>query len=370
MKYQESLESRPPIPSDGDHSSNRYRDFFMLDYVVLSCCLNMPWIQSIHIIISELHDPPHWDTHLLNTSCPTIPLYFHTHQDLIRASGYDPTDLLPIFNSIVIELLFPFIPSLADYFFSFNDDQLVTKPLSHEDLFRIQDQNTTSASVHAGASVSARARASEQRLSVYFLGQHRAYRHDAHSHPEIAYLYTSKRLETVAERDPNLSQSHIQAARASLCWSMHAPYFLKREWMVDAINKVGRDVGLTLTHHTRKTSDINLMMALYPYYLLLYHSHEVHFISSCPSDTSPPHLTPATHHTNHFTNIESLAQMTKKDLLHLRQFQFLGVQDESGDLTEEEFQNLRQRVRENLSILFTQPTHHYQQRRLRLGIKK
>jgi hypothetical protein len=375
QNYQKATNRHPPLASEGDHSPNRYRDFFILDYVVMSCCRNIPWIQSIHIIISELHEPPSWNTTLITTTCQKIPILFHTHHELITASGYHSDDILPIFNSIVIELLFPFIPSLADYFFSFNDDQILTRPLSRHEIFiqkpkmkRLDSQNTKEEENNNDND-------HQDPLPVYFLGQHRAYRHGSHSHPEIAFLYTSHRLEYYIQNDTKLTFIDRQIAAERLCWSMHAPYFLKKTWMIDAINLVGIDVGLTLTHHTRKITDINLMMSLYPYYLLLYHTNDVYWISSCPSISSPTYIQHPIKYFNYFTNVRKLAQMTKEEIYELRKSQFLGIQDESNELTDEEFHQLRIQVRKNLAILqekeedFSVLTRQEQQRRrLRSGV--
>jgi hypothetical protein len=331
LEYKNLHHSKHPnSKSAGDSSISRYRDFFLLDYVVASCCINVPWIQNIHIIISDFHDPPNWE--LAKTDlCGNISIKFYTHRELLSYSRYNEEVVLPTFNSHVIELFIQFIPGLAEYFFSLNDDQIISKPLSRDQVF-----------------------VGEKQLPVYYLGIHRGFRSDLRSDPEIPMIFTANSLKLVAELD-GLDENRIEDASQKLCWSMHGPIFFKRDWLIDSLQKVGILVGITLSHHTRTTHDIILTMSLYPYYLLLYHPHEVYWITSIPFPSDDP-----LHHSQResmllFTDVEKIASMSTEDIHDSRKYQYLGIQDEYGELSTAEFLQKRKQLRENVAKILSIP---------------
>jgi hypothetical protein len=322
--------THPNSKSAGDSSISRYRDFFLLDYVVASCCINIPWIQKIHIIISDFHDPPNWELGKTNL-CGNISIQFYTHRELLSYSRYHEEVILPTFNSHVIELFIQFIPGLAEYFFSLNDDQIISKPLPKDKVF-----------------------VGEKQLPVYYLGVHRGFRSGSRSSPEIPMMFTANSLKLVAELD-GLDEKRISDASEKLCWSMHGPIFFKRDWLIDSLRKVGILVGITLSHHTRTTYDIILTMSLYPYYLLLYHPDEVYWITSIPFPSDDP-----LHHSKAesmllFTDVEKIASMSTEEIHNSRKYQYLGIQDESGQLSTTEFIQKRKQLRENVAKLLSIP---------------
>jgi hypothetical protein len=333
-KYKHFL-GENPLEGEGDSSLARYRDFFILDYVVFSCCKNMPWIQSIHIIISDLHGPPNW--HLPTFKyCPNISIRFHTHHELLSSGGYHSQGILPTFNSAAIELLIQFIPNLADYFLYVNDDHLIVKPVRREDMFR-EDKR------------------SQRRLPVYYLDNEIDNRPKELVIHKLPYYATAKALQKVAERE-GMSSHDITVANERLCWSLHAPIFFQRDWLRAALAKVGVHVGLTLTHRTRNAHDITFTMSLYPYYLLLYHPEEVYWITSHPlrPSVSENNFTHSLgQEINEVTSVELMIRRSPAEIADLKKNQFIGIQDESEKLFPSEFLQMRKLLRDRLADLFS-----------------
>jgi hypothetical protein len=331
LDFKSSHTKKHPNPKTaGDSSISRYRDFFILDYVVASCCINIPWLQTIHIVISDLHGPPNWELEKTDY-CRNIPIKIHTHRELLSYSRYNEEAILPTFNSFVIELLFQFIPGLAEYFFYVNDDQVISKPLLRNQVF-------------VGAN----------ELPVFYLGEHRGYRGGPRSDPEIPWMFTANSLKLVAELE-GLDKEKIMEATEQLSWSMHAPIFFKRDWLFASFQKVGVLVGITLTHHTRSTHDIVYTMSLYPYYLLLYHPNEVHWITSIPFPYADSLEHSEQQSMNYLLNVEILSSMSTEEINDLKKYQYLGIQDECGELSRTEFIRFREQVRERLALLLSIP---------------
>ena len=96
----------------------RYRDWGLLKYLFRAIAKNMPWIRKVHLIVSNKEQVPEW----LNTDKVHIVL----HEDIM------PPEVLPTFNSGVIEMFFPYINDLSEHFIYANDDMYpwnLTQPL-------------------------------------------------------------------------------------------------------------------------------------------------------------------------------------------------------------------------------------------------
>lgn len=105
-------------------SSCRYRDWNSLRYLFRAIDTNMPWIRTIHLIVSNKEQIPEW----LNTEKVHIVL----HEDIIPAS------VLPTFNSGVIEMFIPSIPGLSEHFIYSNDDMFPVRLTQPTDWFTEQ----------------------------------------------------------------------------------------------------------------------------------------------------------------------------------------------------------------------------------------
>lgn len=92
-----------------------------LKYSLRSAEKYVPWIRQIFIVTDN--QTPDW----LNISHPKIRLVDHTH--------IMPPEILPTFNSFVIEYYLYQIPDLAEHFLYANDDMFFNAPLSPDFFF-------------------------------------------------------------------------------------------------------------------------------------------------------------------------------------------------------------------------------------------
>ena len=97
-------------------SSARWRDNGELLYSLRSVDKFAPWVNHIYII-TGFNQIPKW----LNTAHPKITIIPH---ELIM-----PSDALPTFNSVAIEMCIPNIPGLSEHFLLMNDDMFFNRPL-------------------------------------------------------------------------------------------------------------------------------------------------------------------------------------------------------------------------------------------------
>lgn len=100
---------------------SRTKDNDELKFSLRSVDKYLPWINKIFIVTDK--QIPEW----LDTSNPKINVVFH--QDFI------PKDILPTFNSTVIELYLHKIPGLEEHFLYANDDMFINCPLNQDFFF-------------------------------------------------------------------------------------------------------------------------------------------------------------------------------------------------------------------------------------------
>ena len=113
----------PPEADDADAARElRYHSRNELYYSVSSVVRRMPWVRTIHVVTDRqlpervLREFPH--------------VRVVDHAEIFP----DPT-VLPVFNSHAIEASLHRIPGLAEHFIYFNDDFLVSRPLSADVFF-------------------------------------------------------------------------------------------------------------------------------------------------------------------------------------------------------------------------------------------
>lgn len=99
----------------------RYADNDELKYSLRALQMNMPWIRRIHIVTDN--QTPEW----LNVRNPRIMVT--DHKDIM------PENILPVYNSTVIEHFLHRIPGLAEHFIYANDDMFVNHPVNKDDFF-------------------------------------------------------------------------------------------------------------------------------------------------------------------------------------------------------------------------------------------
>lgn len=108
--------------SSDSNAVARYRDMGTLKYVLRSIEKNCPWYNKIYLITCGHY--PEW----LNIDSDKVVLV--KHQDI-----YDNVEHLPTFNSSSIEMSLPNIPELSEHFVYLNDDTLIFSPLDKERFF-------------------------------------------------------------------------------------------------------------------------------------------------------------------------------------------------------------------------------------------
>jgi len=108
--------------SDVDASDGRYRDYGFFKYWFRGIEKFAPWVRYVHFV--TWGHVPEW----LDTSNPKLRIV--RHEDIM------PSEILPTFNSSVIELYLHKIPELSEHFVFFNDDVFLLKEISPKVFFQ------------------------------------------------------------------------------------------------------------------------------------------------------------------------------------------------------------------------------------------
>ena len=116
-----ALAKKDESPIKGGISANRWRDNEELKYSLRSVEKFAPWINRIFIVTDE--QTPKW----LDINNPKI--------TIVDLKQYIPNDLLPLFNSIAIEMFLWNIFDLSEHFLYANDDMFFGKPVEPDFFF-------------------------------------------------------------------------------------------------------------------------------------------------------------------------------------------------------------------------------------------
>ena len=119
------------VLKDSDKAGDeRFANIGEIFWCVASINRFAPWINRIYIVTDE-QDPRLED--FLNVHFPDgyIPFEIIDHKQIFQ--GYE--DCLPTFNSISIETMTWRIPGLSKHYIEFNDDLMLTAPVSPADFF-------------------------------------------------------------------------------------------------------------------------------------------------------------------------------------------------------------------------------------------
>ena len=103
------------------NTPNRYRDWNLLEYWFRGVEKFAPWVRKIHFLTWG-HIPS-----FLNKNHPK--LHIVNHRDFM------PSDALPTYSSLAIEMCLHKINGLSEHFVYFNDDMFLTKPVKEDDFF-------------------------------------------------------------------------------------------------------------------------------------------------------------------------------------------------------------------------------------------
>lgn len=104
-----------------DNGDARYRDWNLFMYWFRAVEKYAPWVRNVYLVTCG--HVPQW----INDHYPKLKVVFH--------SDFIPQEYLPTFNSNVIELNLHRIPGLSEHFVYFNDDIVLTAPVTPSDFF-------------------------------------------------------------------------------------------------------------------------------------------------------------------------------------------------------------------------------------------
>lgn len=99
----------------------RYRDWVSFRYWFRAVEEFAPWVRYVHLV--TWGHVPAW----LDLECPKLKIV--NHKDFV------PPEFLPTYNCNSLELNLFRIPNLSEHFVYFNDDMMLTRPVSPEDFF-------------------------------------------------------------------------------------------------------------------------------------------------------------------------------------------------------------------------------------------
>lgn len=100
----------------------RYVDNDELKYSLRSLEKYVPWINHVYIVTDR--QVPKW----LNTDYEKVTVVDH--------SEIMPKEIIPVFNSVIIEYFLPFIPNLSEKFLYGNDDMFFGAPMTEDYFFQ------------------------------------------------------------------------------------------------------------------------------------------------------------------------------------------------------------------------------------------
>ena len=107
--------------ADNSASSNRFRNWDLMRFWFRGVEKFAPWVNNVYFVTCGHY--PEW----LNLDHPKL--------KLIKHSDYIPSELLPTFNSNVIEMHLNNIKELSEQFVLFNDDMFLISDTKPEDFF-------------------------------------------------------------------------------------------------------------------------------------------------------------------------------------------------------------------------------------------
>lgn len=114
-KWQNDYEKYSPLSKQGKEPV-RFRDHDTFKYWFRAVEKYAPWVHKVFLITNGKF--PDW----INKDC--------TKLELVKHEDYIPHDLLPTFNSCVIELFLNNIKGLSEHFVYFNDDLFLNAPVT------------------------------------------------------------------------------------------------------------------------------------------------------------------------------------------------------------------------------------------------
>lgn len=121
-KYK-AMETSKDVNDPDFNGACRYRDMGTIIYVLRSIEKNCSWVHKVFLILRDEHQIPAW----LNVNNPKLEIVYHRE--------YIPEELLPTFNSNVIENFLWRLDKLSNNYILCNDDTIFMKPTQGEKFF-------------------------------------------------------------------------------------------------------------------------------------------------------------------------------------------------------------------------------------------
>lgn len=109
------------IVDDKTAGEQRFADNDELKYSLRSLEKYAPWINHVYIVTDR--QIPHW----LNLDYEKVTIVDH--------SEIMPREIIPLFNSVIIEYFLPFVPNLSEKFLYINDDMFFGAPVTPDYFF-------------------------------------------------------------------------------------------------------------------------------------------------------------------------------------------------------------------------------------------
>jgi Stealth protein CR2, conserved region 2/Stealth protein CR1, conserved region 1/Stealth protein CR3, conserved region 3 len=199
-------------------NTQRWHDSGTLQLVLRSIEQNMPWVRRIYLVTDG--QTPRWLK-------PDDRLHLINHADIFGESVRYPT-----FNSHAIETRLHHVPGLAEHFIYFNDDVIVTKPLTPSDFFH-----------------------EDGRCKVYLA------RRPARNEKQLLFGSSDSALQNVARM--------LGVEQDSLIKLRHQPFALRRSILLELEEKYAGQFRTTGQQRFRSEVDIAVVSQFFQHYCLM-----------------------------------------------------------------------------------------------------
>lgn len=121
--WQEEYNKYNTNTKESFNGTNRWRDWGTLEYNIALLNDNLEWINNIYILVSNETQVPSW-------------VNKYNKVKIICHKDFIPNNVLPTFNSCVIESYLYNIPNISEYFIYSNDDVFCVGKLTINDFFK------------------------------------------------------------------------------------------------------------------------------------------------------------------------------------------------------------------------------------------
>lgn len=190
FRERKNLYIQNAVVNDKSAGERRYVDNDELKYSLRSLEMYAPWINHVYIVTDR--QVPQW----LNTDYDKVTIVDH--------SEIMPQEIIPVFNSVIIEYFLPFIPNLSEKFLYANDDMFFGSAISPDYFFH---QNRPIVRLRKSMSVSRKNDIASKSVRVAMRLLESTYQrvewyrlhHNIDSYSKSAFIDTLKRYHDIFE---------------------------------------------------------------------------------------------------------------------------------------------------------------------------